>query len=46
MGQASILLVTSTPPDSVVGRGKWVLENLLGAPPPAPPPECAGAEGK
>ena len=39
MGQASVLLVTSyAHRTSVVGRGKWVLENLLGAPPPAPPP--------
>jgi hypothetical protein len=38
MGQASVLLVTSyAHRTSVVGRGKWVLENLLGAPPPAPP---------
>jgi hypothetical protein len=39
LGQASVLLVTSyAHRTSVVGRGKWVLENLLGAPPPAPPP--------
>jgi hypothetical protein len=24
---------------TVVGRGKWILENLLAAPPPAPPPD-------
>ena len=24
---------------SVVQRGKWILENLLGAPPPPPPPD-------
>ena len=38
--QASVLMVTSyptrTPPEL---RGKWVLENLLGAPPPPPPPD-------
>jgi hypothetical protein len=38
--QASILTVTSTPTrTSPVKRGKWVLENLLGAPPPPPPPD-------
>ena len=39
LGQGSILTVTSyanrTTP---VLRGKWVLENILGAPPPPPPP--------
>jgi hypothetical protein len=39
LGQASLLTVTSPPNrTSVVQRGKWVLENLLGAPPPPPPP--------
>jgi hypothetical protein len=39
LGQGSILTVTSYPDrTSPVVRGKWVLENLLGAPPPAPPP--------
>jgi mono/diheme cytochrome c family protein len=38
LGQASILSVTSYPTrTSVVTRGKWVLANLLGAPPPPPP---------
>jgi len=38
--QASILTVTSTPTrTSPVKRGKWVLENLLGTPPPPPPPD-------
>jgi hypothetical protein len=38
LGQASILTVTSYPNrTSVVQRGKWVLENLLGMPPPPPP---------
>jgi hypothetical protein len=37
--QAAVLTVTSNPTrTSPVKRGKWVLENLLGAPPPAPPP--------
>lgn len=37
--QASILALTSNPTrTSPVKRGKWVLENLLNAPPPPPPP--------
>ncbi|OFW32323.1 MAG: hypothetical protein A3J28_05225 [Acidobacteria bacterium RIFCSPLOWO2_12_FULL_60_22] len=53
LGQASVLTATSyanrTAPTL---RGKWVLENLLGAPPPPPPPnvpslkEEGGREGK
>jgi cytochrome c551/c552 len=40
LGQASLLTVTSPPNrTSVVQRGKWVLENLLGAPPPPAPPD-------
>ena len=40
LGHGSILALTSYPNrTSVVQRGKWVLENLLGAPPPAPPPD-------
>jgi hypothetical protein len=40
LGQGSILTVTSYPNrTSVVQRGKWVLETLLGAPPPPPPPD-------
>ncbi len=39
LGHGSILTVTSYPDrTSPVIRGKWILENLLGAPPPAPPP--------
>ena len=39
LGHASLLTVTSyANRTSVVLRGKWVLENLLGAPPPPPPP--------
>jgi hypothetical protein len=35
----SILLITSNPTrTSPVKRGKWVLDNLLNAPPPPPPP--------
>jgi mono/diheme cytochrome c family protein len=40
LGQGSILTVTSYPNrTSVVQRGKWILENLLGAPPPPAPPD-------
>ena len=36
----SVLMVTSYPTrTSPVLRGKWILENLLGAPPPPPPPD-------
>jgi hypothetical protein len=39
LGQAAILTVTSNPArTSPVKRGKWVLENILGTPPPSPPP--------
>ncbi len=38
--QASVLAVTSNPTrTSPVKRGKWILENLLGTPPPPPPPD-------
>jgi mono/diheme cytochrome c family protein len=38
LGQASILMVTSySDRTSPVGRGKWILENVLGAPPPPKP---------
>ncbi|MBS0203291.1 MAG: DUF1592 domain-containing protein [Planctomycetes bacterium] len=49
--QASILTVTSNPTrTSPVKRGRWILEQILGAPPPPPPPnvpelpEGAGAQ--
>ena len=39
LGHGSILTVTSAANrTSPVTRGKWVLENVLGVPPPAPPP--------
>jgi hypothetical protein len=39
LGQASVLTLTSAANrTSPVVRGKWILENLLGAPPPNPPP--------
>jgi len=52
LGQGSILTVTSYPNrTSVVQRGKWILEALLGAPPPPPPPDIPdlmpkGKDGK
>jgi hypothetical protein len=45
LGQGSLLTVTSLPNrTSVVQRGKWILENLLGAPPPPPPPDVPALE--
>ena len=39
LGQGSILTITSTASrTSPVIRGSWILDNLLGAPVPAPPP--------
>ena len=47
LGQGSILTVTSYPNrTSVVQRGKWILENLLGAPPPPPPPDIPDLKPK
>src|SRR6202171_3849010 len=51
LGQGSILTVTSYPNrTSVVQRGKWILETLLGTAPTAPPAACpafeAGSNGK
>jgi hypothetical protein len=53
LGHGSILTVTSAANrTSPVQRGKWVLENVLGAPPPQPPPgvetnlEADAAQGK
>src|SRR5690606_22214591 len=43
LGHGSILAVTSYPDrTSPVVRGKWILENLLGAAPPPPPPDVPG----
>jgi hypothetical protein len=40
--QASVLTVTSNPNrTSPVKRGRWVLEQILGAPPPPPPPDVS-----
>jgi hypothetical protein len=39
LGQVSVLTASSYPNrTSVVLRGKWILENILNAPPPPPPP--------
>jgi hypothetical protein len=52
LGQGSILTVTSYPNrTSPVLRGRWLLDNVLGAPPPPPPPDIpllseAGADMK
>ena len=46
LGKGAVLMVTShATTTSPVLRGKWVLDNLLGAPPPPPTAERAGAEG-
>jgi hypothetical protein len=43
--QASVLTVTSNPTrTSPVKRGKWILENLFGTPPPPPPPDVPELE--
>ena len=45
LGHGSILTVTSYPNrTSVVIRGKWVLDNLFGMPPPPPPPDIPELE--
>ena len=52
LGQGSLLTVTSyANRTSLVLRGKWLLDNMLGAPPPPPPPnvpslEESGTDGK
>lgn len=52
LGHGSLLAVTAYPHrTSPVLRGKWILENLLGTPPPPPPPNVPdlkdrNAEGK
>jgi hypothetical protein len=54
LGQGSMLMVTSNANrTSPVQRGKWILENILGSPPPLPPPNVpplkentAGAGGQ
>ena len=45
LGQGSILTMTSNADrTSPVIRGKWVMEVLLGTPPPQPPPNVPGLE--
>jgi len=45
LGKASILAVTSyTTRTSPTIRGKWLLSNILAAPPPAPPPNVPSLE--
>jgi hypothetical protein len=45
LGHGSILLLTSLPErTSPVQRGVWVLENIVGAPPPTPPPVVPALE--
>jgi hypothetical protein len=45
--QASVLAVTSYPTrTSPVLRGKWILENVLNAPPPPPPPGVGSIDAK
>jgi hypothetical protein len=43
LGQGSVLALTSYPNrTSPVLRGKWVLDNILGTPPPPAPPDVPG----
>ena len=45
LGHGSVLTVTSYPNrTSPVIRGKWILENVLGSPPPPPPPDVPDLE--
>jgi hypothetical protein len=45
LGQGSILALTSVADrTSPVQRGKWIMEVLLGSPPPAPPPNVPALE--
>jgi hypothetical protein len=47
LGKGAILLATShATTTSPVLRGKWILDNLLGSPPPAPPPDVPAARGE
>jgi hypothetical protein len=47
LGHGSLLTVTSYPNrTSPVIRGKWLLENILGAPPPEPPPDVPALPDK
>jgi mono/diheme cytochrome c family protein len=45
LSQASVLTLTSNPErTSPVKRGKWILENILGSPPPDPPADVPQLE--
>ncbi|MEP7118382.1 MAG: DUF1592 domain-containing protein [Acidobacteriota bacterium] len=45
LGKGSVLMLTSVADrTSPVQRGKWVMEVLLGSPPPAPPPNVPALE--
>ncbi len=45
LGHASVLTLTSNPNrTSPVQRGKWILENVLGTPPPEPPVGVPGLD--
>jgi hypothetical protein len=45
LGKGAVLTVTAFPNrTSPVVRGKWVLQTILGAPPPEPPPNVPGLE--
>lgn len=47
LGHGSVLTVTSYPNRTApVIRGKWILENILGAPPPPPPANVPGLRSK
>ncbi len=47
LGEGNYLAITSrTTRTSPVLRGKWVLDNLLGAPPPPPPPNIPALKEK
>ena len=47
LGQASVLTVSSyAARTSPVLRGKWILENILNAPPPPPPPNVPSLDEK
>ncbi len=47
LSQAGVLMVSSYPTrTSPVLRGKWILENVLGSPPPPPPADIPDLEDK
>ena len=47
LAHGSVLTVTSHPTRTApVLRGKWILENVLGTPPPAPPPDVPDLQEK